>query len=144
MLPLDHAENGLGVGPLVIVAHVLFPVQAELVVHFLEDAADPAGRIRLERSVKRAAKIVNQLEIVVARIRIVRRHFVHGEASRRCLDQSRELWRVTGVLVENLSGRNDMGRNAADHVDLDPVCFDTFHAILDVEPAVEFARAEPG
>src|SRR5262249_9116441 len=48
-LPLDRAEGRFRVAPLVVLRQVLFPVELKEVERLLEQPADPAGRVLLER-----------------------------------------------------------------------------------------------
>jgi hypothetical protein len=59
-------ERRFDVTPLVVVAQVVFPIETKQVEHLLEESADVAGRIRLERCVKSTADFGHGIEVFAA------------------------------------------------------------------------------
>jgi hypothetical protein len=82
------------------VGQELIPVEAEVVEGFLEQPADPARGVVLERNVSLAAALGDRLKVLQAGVCLVGRHFRNLEVLVRFLDQRDELRAVGGVLTE--------------------------------------------
>ena len=75
-------------------------------------------------------------------IRFVARYLAHLEPLRRGVDQRRELWAISRISVQNLSGSNHIRFDTATNVRLDPHGLAARRAVLLVNPGLETVAAE--
>src|SRR5207248_1364249 len=96
-LGLYHAKRRFDVGPGVIVPQELVALELVIAVHLLPQATRLARRaVGLKRNVRRAAYAIQQFQVFLAQIALVRRHFLDREVLGRGFDQRLELRAVVG------------------------------------------------
>src|ERR1700722_14399259 len=141
-LPLDGREGRLYIRSLMVVFQKLLTVEAEVMERLLEQAADAASRVRLEREECLRLDVLHRLEILFARIRPVCTPSLDRESLARGFHQRRQLRAVAGILVENLNGGHDMGFRATCYVSLHPLRLGDEATMLDVEPSIKLGGRE--
>ncbi len=120
-LPFDGGERAFHVAALVVVRHVLFLIELEIVEGFLERAANRARRVRLEGDEPLHAALGKLLKVLYGRIRLVCRYFAYLEMLARLLDQRDELRTVARVFVQDANGSDHVCFDAAGNMRLDPL-----------------------
>jgi hypothetical protein len=142
-LPFDCTERAFDVASLVVVLHVLFGFELEVVKRLLEMASYRPGCIALERDVGLPTTIRNLLKVLERNIRFVRRYLTDGEIPLRLFHEWHELRGVCRVLVENADGGNDVGFRPASQMHFHPSVFEACGAVLVVEEPFKLVRGEP-
>src|ERR1017187_5162274 len=118
-------------------------IELKVVDGFLEQAADAAGRVRLERDVSLSAALRDLLEVFQAGISLVGADLANLESLPSVLDQREELRAVASVLVENADGSHHVRLHAASDMRLHPDALVPRDAVLVIVPFFVAAAAEP-
>lgn len=106
--PLNHAESGFDIRPLVIVLQKLRALELEVVVHLRPRSCSASRVAHRKRDEWRRSTTCNGVSIAPRRVALVSRDFRDLEVSGRGIDQRRKQLGVTGPLPMNLNRRYDI------------------------------------
>ncbi len=142
-LGLNHHDRGFNVAALVVVREELFPIQREVVKHFLPNAATVhAGRSLFERNVSCGIDREHGFQITNAGIPFVSQDLVDLKMLRSLVNQRRQQRGIVGMLPLNLYRRNHVRFDAAHDVRLNPIVLLFDHAVFLIKPASEAGSHE--
>src|SRR5581483_6736598 len=133
--PLNHAERGFDVAPLVVVLQELVFAEVEVVVHLEPHPSAVSAMMFRERNKRGSSKIGNCVCILPARVTLVSRNFGELEIVGGDLAKLRQKRGVVCIFVLYLDSGNNVRLDSAHRVSFDPVVLLPDRAVLVVKPA---------
>jgi hypothetical protein len=141
---LDRGEGRFRIRALVVCLQEFLAVHDEVAEESVPSLGWRSGfRVALERNERLRALADRQFQVRVGAIRLVAHDAEHVELLRGLRDKRHEIRRVLRVSFRHLNGRDHVGFDAADCVDLNPIVFSArpFRPVLFLLPQPDKLRA---